>query len=276
MKIPCFGVGTWLLNGDDCISIVKHALSRGVRLIDTAYMYENEIEVGKAIAESSIPREDIFLVSKLNIEKHSYDGVITEIESALKRLQTSYVDLFLIHTPRGGNIIDTWKGMLKIKELGLAKEVGVSNFGPQHVDAIIQAGLEKPAYNEFEVNVFNTKSNYVHHFESQGIRVIGYCPLARGKFFGHSEPVAKIASETSDSEPIIALKWSLQSGLVTIPKTSNIARLNEMIDKLFLNEDGVTLRDFWLSETQMKTLEDANLNENASSAVTAMEDAFVC
>lgn len=271
MQRPLFGVGTYLLKGDECIDIVKAALGNGIRLVDTAYMYENEAEVGEAISATGVPRGELYLISKLDTSLHTYEGAIASVQRSLRCLKTPYLDLVLIHTPRPGNIVETYKGLVECLQRGLVKAIGVSNMGAQHIQLLLDNGLPLPAVNEFEVHVWNHNKEQREAMAKLGVQVIGYCPLARAKRFGENAAVKAVAEELGISEAMVALRWSVTEGLVTIPKTSSVERLVGMIDGGLLDPKTAALPQ-WAMERLNKPAAEGGADEAyfASMAVKAM------
>lgn len=237
-----------------------HALKIGYRLIDTAQMYKNETEVGEAIRASQIPRESIFVVTKLSSDEHGRTRVSAALRESLKRLGLSYVDLFLIHSPKPGKVLETWKEMLSLKKEGLAKSVGVSNFGVDQLEGLRNAKLEMPEVNQIEIHPWLQQKKCREYMKMHSIAPMGYCPLGRCKQFGKTE-VKDVASARKKSEAQICIRWSVQSGIVTIPKSSKPTRIAENAD----------IFDWSLSQSEMKTLESVDCGFRASNSVRSMD-----
>lgn len=224
-KMPWFGLGTWLSkSGGECGLAVTHALKAGYRLIDTAAMYENEEDVGKALKASGLKRSEYFVVTKLHSDNHGKDECVAALQTSLNKLGLDYVDLYLIHTPKGGKIVETWKGMLEGKEMGLTKAVGVSNFGAKQLLELKQTTSEMPEVNQIEYHIFNQQEDTVKISREEKIAVMGYCPLARCKLFGKTA-LGELAAEMGRSEADLMMRWSLDQGIITIPKSSNPERI---------------------------------------------------
>jgi len=230
--------------GDDCTKAVKFALQNGYRMIDTAALYGNEAEVGQAIKESGVKREDIFVVSKLWNDNHGYDKCLKAFNASLKKLDTGYIDLFLIHSPTPGENVESYKAMLKLKEDGVLRSAGVSNFGVHHLKEMEKAGLPTPAVNQIELNPFWRLEDIVNHCTEKGIAVMGYCPLFRGR--KNDDPVlVEMASRYRKTIPQLLIRWSVQKNYITIPKSSKQERILENAD----------IFDFAISEEDMKILD---------------------
>jgi len=271
IKMPLFGLGTWLSGatydrtkgsvdikaGREAEDACACALKLGYRLLDTAQMYKNEDQIGNAIRASDVARNQVFVVTKL-ASGHTKEKSIDALKDSLKAMKLDYVDLFLIHSPRGGNIIDTWRGMLECKKLGLAKSVGVSNFGVAQLKGISDAGLEMPEVNQIELHVWLQQKACRAFMDSNGIATMGYCPLARCK---RLEDLEDIAKEKEKSPAQIAIRWSIQSGAITIPKSSKASRIAENADVF----------SWSLTDEEMKTLGALDVGFKASGSVNAMD-----
>lgn len=226
--MPIFGLGTWLSsNNGECEAAVKCALESGYRLIDTAQMYGNEGDCGKSIAAfmSSHPNAQMpFIVSKLKGDAHEKGNVRRSLKRSLQLLQLDSIDLFLVHSPRGGRCVDTWKEMLQCRDEGLAKAVGVSNFGVAQLQGLETAGLELPEVNQIELHVWNQQKTVLQYMRDKQIAAMGYCPLARCKRFGDTG-LSDLAAARGCHEASLAIRWSLEQGIITIPKSSNPERI---------------------------------------------------
>lgn len=243
-RMPMFGLGVYNTVGDECVEAVKFALQNGYRLIDSAALYKNESEVGQAIKQSGINREDIFVVTKLWSGAHGYDQCLQAFNESLGKLDTGYVDLYLIHSPAPGKNIESYKAMLRLKEQGVVRSVGVSNFGVHHLMEMEKAGLPTPAVNQIELNAYWRLDEIVNYCTAKGIAPMGYCPLFRGR--KNDDPVlVEIARRYEKTVPQVLLRWSVQKNYITIPKTTRKERILENADVF----------DFVLSEEDMKILD---------------------
>ena len=156
MSMPLFGFGCWDIGADEVvINAVRHAVNYGYRLFDTASAYKNEHCVGQVLKESGLKREEYFVVSKLHPENHGYETAKENIRESVKKLDIGAIDLYLIHSPRTGKILETWKAIVELKKEGLLKSIGVSNFNIQHLQPIIDSGMELPEVNQFEIHPWN-------------------------------------------------------------------------------------------------------------------------
>jgi len=244
-QMPYFGFGTYLCapgEGGAAVKSVEYALSNGYRMIDTAQYYKNEAEVGQAIKNSGVPREEIYVVTKLSIKGDVEQSKKTFMES-LKKLDTGYIDLYLIHTPAGGHNIDAYKAMMEMQGKGLVKTLGVSNFGYGHLEQFKKAGMPTPVVNQIELHTFCRHEKTVDYCRKNGIALMGFCPLARGKYF--NEPLlVELSNKYKKSPAQVMLRWSLQNDFITIPKSETPERIKANADVF----------DFELSKDDMKKL----------------------
>mmetsp|Transcript_4104 Transcript_4104/g.7886 ORF Transcript_4104/g.7886 Transcript_4104/m.7886 type:complete len:242 (+) Transcript_4104:80-805(+) len=215
----------------------------GYRHIDSAIFYDNEAEVGQAIRESKIDRKDIFVTSKLWSDNHGQKEAVKAVENSLKAMQTSYIDLYLIHSPYGGNLVSTYEALLGMKKAGKIRSVGVSNFGVQHLEGLRKAGLPTPSVNQIELHPWLQQGEIVDYCTAHKITVEAYSPLTKGQWLD-DEKLGKIAAKHQRSPAQILIRWSLQKGFVVLPKSTNPKRIAE----------NFKLEDFQLDEEDMKVL----------------------
>ncbi|KZT64077.1 Aldo/keto reductase [Daedalea quercina L-15889] len=221
--MPLLGLGVYR-NGD-CFPACLAALKHGYRHIDSARMYRNEAEVGRAVKESGVPRSEVFVTSKVYNAEHGYESTLSAVDSSLERFGFDYLDLFLIHDPLSGKQkrLDTWRALLEAKKVGKLRTVGVSNFGVKHLEEIREAGLETPSVNQIELHPFCQQKEIVEYCNKHGIFVQAYCPLVRGRF---DDPVLQdIASKYKKDVAQVLVRWSLQRGFSPLPKSSQPARV---------------------------------------------------
>jgi len=224
--MPVLGFGTAGATGRTCVAAVGEALRVGYRLIDTASMYGNEREVGIAVRESRIPREDIFITTKVASSEQGPRSAPKALEASLGRLGLSYVDLYLIHWPARRKRVATWEAMVPFPERGLARAVGVSNFMVHHLEELRAANETLPAVNQIELSPFLHQKEVVGDCRRHGIQVEAYSPLTRGRRL--KEPViARIAAKYGKTPAQVLLRWSLQQGFVAIPKSARPERIRE-------------------------------------------------
>lgn len=227
--MPLFGLGSWTMEGDVTYHAVINALNFGYRLIDTAQYYNNEHMVGKALLDSALPRSEYFVVTKLSPSFHGYESTKLKLKQSLHDLGLDYIDLFLIHSPHGGENVETWRAFVELKDEGLTKSIGVSNFNIQHIEALCASGLEIPAVDQFELHPWNQYKSTVKYCKEKKIAVMGYCPLARGHFFNSDKCalIKNFSKKYKKTKAQILLKWAVQSGFITIPKSGNSDRIRE-------------------------------------------------
>ncbi|CAL1128468.1 unnamed protein product [Cladocopium goreaui] len=214
-RMPVLGLGTRQLKGAECREAVKCALRCGYRLIDTAPGFgnekvEHEIEISQGIRAAGLKREDVFLVSKLPPSEHG-DDLEDTLKSSLERLGTSFIDLYLIQSPKGGSIIWTWDAMLQLRERGLAKAVGLCNFSVAQLEALQRTGRELPQVLQVELHVANQQKELCAFCQQHGIVLMSSSPLARGQLLRTSE-LQQLAFQRRRSSAELAIRWGLQRG----------------------------------------------------------------
>ena len=246
MTMPLFGLGVWRLeSGKETRDAVSYALELGYIHIDTASMYNNEEDVGVAIQESSLPREKLFITTKVNSSELGYDSTLEACERSLKKLKLTYLDLFLIHKPVEGYRQNTWKALEKLKHESICRSIGVSNFSPKHLNEIFKICEFIPAVNQIEMNPFLAQKNISEFCRSKNIHITGYCPLARTEK-SNDPTLVNIVNECGKTWAQVMVRWGLQKQLTTIPKSANPKRIRENSDVF----------NFELNEKQMQRLDD--------------------
>ena len=252
VEIPRLGLGTWQAQkGGMARQAVEWALEAGYRHIDTAAGYDNEEDVGDAIAASSLPRKDIFVVTKIINGDQGYDSTLRACEASLKRLKLNAIDLYLVHWPVSGLRKDTWRAMVRLAEEGLCRSVGVSNYTIRHLDELLTDSPIVPAANQIELSPFLTRTSLVDYCQSRGIVVEAYSPLARARKL--SDPrLVEMAEKYGKSTAQVALRWGLQHDFVVIPKSTNKERIFEnanLFDFALSTEDMALMdcfdEDYW-------------------------------
>jgi diketogulonate reductase-like aldo/keto reductase len=227
LKMPWLGFGVFKVNdGEEVENAVKSALETGYRHIDTAALYGNERGVGKAIRASGVPREEIFLTTKVWNEDQRKQRITEAFEDSLKRLGTDYVDLYLIHWPVKGLYLETWKKMEEIYQSGRAKAIGVSNFLVHHIEDILSISPIIPAVNQVEFHPFLRQPELLQFCQSKNIQLEAWAPLVQGGFVGVRD-FEQIAEKYQKSPAQVILRWDLQHQVVTIPKSTNAKRIAE-------------------------------------------------
>ena len=259
-SIPQLGVGTYLVPPADTERVVAIALQVGYRHIDTAALYGNERGVGSAIAESGIPRDELFVTTKLWNDQHEPDKARAAINSSLEKLGLDHVDLYLIHWPSprvyGDSYIAAWDELQEFKREGLATSIGVSNFNPEHLDKLRG---ETPAVNQVELHPSFTQAALAAEMARRGILIESWSPLGRGTDLT-SDTVTQIAGEIERTPAQVVIRWHIQHGYVVIPKSLARARI----------EENSMVFDFELTDAQMDAIDGLNRNDrHGADPVTA-------
>lgn len=250
-SMPLNGLGTYSLEGDKCVKSVSEALKRGVRLIDTAYMYDNEREVGKAVRESGIARKKIFVTTKLYPDQ--YDNPEQAINDSLERLNIDYIDLLLLHHP-GENDVKAYQAMEKAVRQGKVRSIGLSNWYIEELQEFLPQISITPAVVQNEIHPYYQESKVIDYVHSLGIVMEGWYPFGgRGytKEMLSNKTIAKIAKAHGKSVAQVILRWNLQKGVVVIPGSSNPAHIQENTE----------IYDFQLSKREMKQIHALNRDE---------------
>lgn len=235
---PRFGIGAWLMRGNDATQSLQHAVDQvGYRLIDTAKYYRNEAEVGKAICQSTVPRKDIYAVTKLfTNDMGGGSRTKSAYEDSLSKSGLDYWDLVLLHAPDGGKDfrLKTWETLALYVQAGQIKSLGVSNFGEHHIEELVnspQGKAVKPVVNQIECHPFFAQKALRAKCEQHGILVQAYCPLARGRYYG-DKTLQQVAKRNNCTEAQVMLSWSIHHGIVPLPKSSNAKRQAENAESL--------------------------------------------
>ncbi|MGO5014718.1 aldo/keto reductase [Niallia sp. Sow4_A1] len=253
VEMPWLGLGVFLVkDGEEVVNSVKAALEVGYRSVDTAAAYKNEESVGKAIAESNVPREELFITTKVWNADQGYEATLAVFDVSMKKLGLEYLDLYLIHwpLPSQGKFIDTWKALEKLYKDGRVRAIGVSNFKVHHLEEIIANSEIVPMVNQVEYHPrFNQRE--LHDFcKKHGIQLEAWSPLMQGGLL--EEPIlVELAKKYNKSPAQIIIRWDIQTGVVTIPKSVKPHRIAE-------NKD---VFDFELSEEDMDKISALNQDQ---------------
>jgi diketogulonate reductase-like aldo/keto reductase len=251
VEMPWFGLGVFLSNeGEEVENAVKVALQCGYRHIDTAAIYKNERGVGKAVKESGIPREEIFITSKVWNTDQGYKTTLAAYEASLEKLQTEYLDLYLIHWPKGKRSVETWKALEEIYEKGKVKAIGISNFLVHHLDEFLPECKIMPAVNQVEFHPELLQPDLLEYCQKRGIQLEAWSPIMKGRV--NDIPLMQELGVKYGKKPVqIVLRWDIQKGVVTIPKSI-------VAERIISNAD---IFDFELSEDDMAKID--KLDKNA-------------
>lgn len=253
VQMPCVGFGTYKTpDGEVCINAVKEAIKCGYRHIDTAAVYGNETGVGQAIKECGVPREELFVTSKVWNDVRGYDNTIKAFEETMKKLDLEYLDLYLIHWPVPKAYRDTWetenretwRAMEDLYKQGKIKAIGVSNFKPHHIESLLKTATVKPMVNQIELHPGELQEDKVAYCKENGIVLEAYTPLGRGKLAIVKE-MQELEKKYNKSFAQLCIRWSLQHGFVPLPKSVTPSRILENT-KIF---------DFAISDEDMKVID---------------------
>jgi len=248
VEIPLLGLGVYQSPpGKTTQDAVKHALKCGYRLVDTARVYGNEQDVGLALRESGLPREEVFVTTKLWNSDHGYDSTIRACEESLRRLGLKYLDLYLVHWPVSGVRNESWRAMEKLLRDGKCRAIGVSNYTINHLNDLLASSNTIPAVNQVEFHPFLYQQKLLEYCQGHGIQLEAYSPLTRGERLNHPK-VVEIARKHERTSAQILIRWAVQHSVVAIPKSVRNDRILEN-SRVF---------DFTLSSSEMKALDSLN------------------
>lgn len=230
--LPVIGLGTVQSEGEDMAATVTAALDSGYRLIDTALRYETEPGVGRAVAASSVPREDILITTKIPGRLHGYDEAKESARTSLDNLGVDYIDLLLIHwpLPKVDKYIDTWRAMIDLQKEGVVRSIGVSNFTVAHLDRLVSETSVVPSVNQVELHPYFPQADLRAYHAEHGIVTESWSPLGRGSELLTAPPVAEAAAAHGVSAGQVVLRWHIQLGAVPLPKSSNPDRQKQNLD----------------------------------------------
>lgn len=253
--MPMVGLGVYKAVGPNEVEqAISDAFNIGYRAIDTASVYKNEDGVGRAIKNSRLSRDEIFITTKVWNNAQRVGDIIGAFNRSLERLQLDYVDLYLIHWPVPGCYIDTWKELIKLYAAGKAKSIGVSNFDTYQLNELITTTGITPAVNQIEFHPYHHQDDILRYCQERGIAVQAYAPLARGAYL-NDEVINAIADRHNKTAAQIGLRWIVQKGISIIPKSTKPERIQHNCD----------IFDFELTEIEMELIDDLNQNRKYSS-----------
>lgn len=248
-KMPVLGFGTNTLKGEIGVNSVSTAISNGYRLIDTAAIYGNEQFVGEGIKQSGIDRKELFITTKMWVD--DYSNPKAAFQTSLEKLQTDYVDLYLLHRPRGA-VKTAWLAMEELYKEGKIKALGISNFEPKQIEELLSYASVKPVVNQIETHAFYHQYQAIPALKSLNIQHEAWSPLAEGRSnIFSNEVLAKIGKKYNKSNAQVSLRWHFQRGIVAIPRSSNKDHIKENLE----------IFDFELSEQDLNMIEGLDLNK---------------
>lgn len=227
VEMPLVGLGTYLSDdGDEVGNAVQWALEAGYRAIDTASMYQNESGIGQAVATSAVPRDEIFITSKVWNSDQGYDTTLASCEGSLERLGVDYLDLLLIHWPSRTHMADTWRAMEELVADGRVRSIGVSNFLAHHLDELLMLATIAPTVNQFEHHPYLQQPELVAKCAEHDIKVTAWAPILKGRV-NEIDTIVSIASEVKATPAQVTLRWMLERGVIVIPKSVRQERIVE-------------------------------------------------
>lgn len=245
-EIPAIGLGTVYLRGEPGVDAITCAIRNGYRLIDSAIRYDNEGAVGEAVRQSGIPREQLFLTSKLRAQYFNYDDALEMIRESLYRANLDYWDLFLLHwpNPKQDKYVEAWRALIQAKENGWIRSIGVSNFMPEHLDRLIEETGETPVINQIEMHPYFSQVEQRQADKERGIITEAWSPLSRARTVTHDETIAELARQKGKTVSQVILRWHVQFGVIPLPRSSSELHQKENLDVF----------NFELTEDEMATL----------------------
>ncbi|WP_068676255.1 aldo/keto reductase [Oceanobacillus sp. Castelsardo] len=252
LTMPQLGFGVWKVPDEEATPAVEKALETGYRSIDTAKVYGNEVGVGKAIAKRNIPREELFITTKVWNADHGYENTLKAFDASLERLGLDYVDLYLIHwpMPKFDQYVETYRALEKLYADGRVKAIGVCNFDIEHLERILKECDVVPVINQVEYHPYLQQKELKEFCDQHQIKLEAYSPLMNGRDILHDELIKELAEQYGKTPAQIILRWHLQSGVIVIPKSVTPSRI----------EENINVFDFELNESDMGKI--AELDKN--------------
>ncbi|MCG7345618.1 aldo/keto reductase [Sporosarcina sp. ACRSL] len=263
VKMPQLGLGVYkMTDSEETIQAITYALEVGYRAIDTAAIYENEKETGEAIRQSGIPREELFITSKVWNTDQGYDETLRAFEASLERLGMDYLDLYLTHWPVAGSFVDTYRAIERLYDEKLIRATGVSNHHIHHLEKVFNVTNVKPMVNQIELHPRLTQEPLRNFCNDHGITVTSWSPLARGRLM--EEPILQqIGLKYGKTPAQVIIRWHLQHGLVVIPKSVTPSRIQSNID----------VKDFELTPEDMLKIDGLNRDERTGTNPEKFDEA---
>ncbi|KAB7671755.1 aldo/keto reductase [Bacillus sp. B1-b2] len=246
LAIPAIGLGTYNLRGATGVQAMTSAIDMGYRLLDSAFNYENEGAVGEAIRRSSVPRDQLFVTSKLPGRHHAYDKALYTIQESLYRTKLDYYDIYLIHwpNPKQDIYVEAWQALIDAKKWGLIRSIGVCNFLPEHLERLTKETGVTPSINQIELHPYFSQKEQVAYDKENGIITESWSPLGRASNVLQNETIQQIASSHGKTISQVILRWHIQLGALPIPKSSSPQRQLENLQVF----------DFELTQEQMQRI----------------------
>ena len=230
-RVPKVGFGTYNIQGNDGVRRFEMALNNGYRLLDSAYNYENEGAVGRAVRNSSVPRDQITVASKLPGRHHEYDAALKAIEESVLRMGLDYIDLYLIHWPNPleDKYVEAWEALVDAQKTGLIRSIGLSNFLPEHIDRLEKETGVLPVINQVELHPYFNQAEQRTYHEEKNIITQSWSPLGRQNASAEEEVIQRLAEKYGKTPAQIILRWNIELGLLPIPKSAHASRQAENI-----------------------------------------------
>lgn len=262
VPIPQLGYGVWKIPDEEAEQVVGEAIQTGYRLIDTAMIYGNERGVGKAIAQSDVPREELFITTKVWNADQGYENTLRAFDESLEKLGLDYVDLYLVHwpTPKFDTYVETYQALEKLYKDGRVKAIGVCNFDIEHLERIFTECEVKPTVNQVEYHPYLQQTELKAFCEKHDILVEAYSPLMNGTYVLENEVIKELAETYGKTPGQIILRWHVQTGVVAIPKTTTPKRMKE----------NLSVFDFELSEADMQRIAELDRGERNNQVPSEM------
>ena len=263
VQIPCIGFGTYNAKGGDNLEINRTAIQAGYRYFDTASLYETERVLGQAVRESGIPREEIFLTTKVWIEHYGYENARQSVLESMKKLQTEYLDLVLLHQPFG-DTYGAWRALEDLYEEGKIRSIGISIFYVDRMVEFVNFNRIKPMINQIEVHIFNQQKQLKEYADKYNVQLEAWAPFGEGRGNTFDNEVIKtIGNRYGKTTAQVMLRWNIQRGVVVIPKSTHYERMVENFNVF----------DFELTDEEMNTI--AGLDTATSSFFSHQDPAMV-
>ncbi len=261
-QIPQLGLGVFQMEDDEAHRATLAAFEAGYRHVDTAAIYRNEVGVGRAIAESGLPREEIFVTTKLWNKAQGREKSRVGISRSLEKLGLDHVDLYLIHwpCPAAGLYVESWEQLIDFRSEGLTRSIGVSNFLPEHLDTIVDETGITPSVNQIELHPTFQPDDLINHCSDLGVVVESYSPMGSSADLTHPQ-ITAIADATGATPAQVIIRWHLNRGFVTIPKSANPDRVRANFQAL----------DVTLDSEQMETIDSLNVDNRISGDPATVE-----